>query len=198
MDKKENQKVVCKTCEIVKQKDGWYLIDHSRKDKLGKKFKLDKDPDDEQEKILDECEGKFDKNENCKNAAVLVDKVYDRLNFEFRSRVEAVFGTFFEKWTQGWLGSRMEVALQASVCNLEYYRTDDSETEVISGGSIAMPSFVLDYEGDEIRKLIGDAYILNIVGERSVGFCLKQGWISKDNIVKIKNIPHAQCLFVDD
>ncbi len=59
------------------------------------------------------------------------------------------------------------------------------------------------YKGDErteeeIIRLMKDAYILNIVGEKSVGFCLKQGWISKNKIVKIKNMPHAQCLFVDD
>ena len=59
------------------------------------------------------------------------------------------------------------------------------------------------YEGeekteDEIKKLVEGGYILNIAGEKSVGFCLKQGWISKNNIIRIKKIPHAQSLFVGD
>lgn len=51
---------------------------------------------------------------------------------------------------------------------------------------------------EEIRKIVKDAYTLNIVGEKSVGFCLKEGWISKDKIIKIRNIPYALCLFVGD
>lgn len=51
---------------------------------------------------------------------------------------------------------------------------------------------------DEVRKIVKEAYVLNIVGEKSVGFCLEEGWISKDKVNKIKNIPYAMCLFVDD
>lgn len=49
---------------------------------------------------------------------------------------------------------------------------------------------------DDARNLVRDSYILNVVGKRSVGFCLKQGWISEKNIIKVKNVPHAQCIFV--
>jgi len=59
------------------------------------------------------------------------------------------------------------------------------------------------YKGEEkteedVRELVKDAYILNIVGECSIEFCLKEGWISKNNIIRIKKIPHAQCLFIID
>ena len=51
---------------------------------------------------------------------------------------------------------------------------------------------------EETRKLVKDAYMLNIAGEKSIKFCLKEEWISKGNIIRIKKIPHAQCLFADD
>ena len=51
---------------------------------------------------------------------------------------------------------------------------------------------------DEVREMVKEAYVLNIVGEKSVGFCLKEGWISKDKVIKIKNTPYAICLFVGD
>jgi hypothetical protein len=161
IDPKTKEKKLCTQCDVKKEDDGYYLIDKSLKGKVQSKFKLDKDPDDEQEIILKQCDGKFDTPE-CKNAGVLMDKVYDSLNFEFRSRVESVFGALLDKWTVGWLGSRMEVALQASVCNLQYYRTEDTETSIISGVQTKMPNFVLDYEGSEIRKL----FVVDIGGEK--------------------------------
>ena len=51
---------------------------------------------------------------------------------------------------------------------------------------------------EEVRELVKDAYILNIVGECSIEFCLKERWISKNNIIRIKKMPHAQCLFITD
>lgn len=59
------------------------------------------------------------------------------------------------------------------------------------------------YKGEEktdgeVIGLVKGAYILNIAGKESIDFCLKQGWISEDDIVKIKKIPHTQSLFVDD
>lgn len=58
------------------------------------------------------------------------------------------------------------------------------------------------YKGEEkteseIRILARGAYILNIVGKKSVKFCMKEGWISKNNIIRIKTVPHAECLFSD-
>jgi len=55
------------------------------------------------------------------------------------------------------------------------------------------------YKGEEKNEgeligLIREAYIVNIVGGRSVGFAIKRGVINKGNIIKIKNIPHAQAI----
>ncbi len=41
----------------------------------------------------------------------------------------------------------------------------------------------------EIRK--GPCH-LNAAGEESVGFCIKKGLVDKENIIRIKDIPHAQ------
>jgi len=51
---------------------------------------------------------------------------------------------------------------------------------------------------EDVRKIVKEAYILNIAGKKSVGFCLKEGWISKNNIMRIKNIPYATCLFINN
>ena len=48
---------------------------------------------------------------------------------------------------------------------------------------------------DEIRIAVKNAYILNIAGEESVSFCFGEGRISKRSIIRVKNIPCAQCLF---
>ena len=57
------------------------------------------------------------------------------------------------------------------------------------------------YKGDKLNeketmKLIKEAYILNIIGEKSVNFILKQGLIEKKNIIYIQKIPHAQCVLI--
>jgi len=55
------------------------------------------------------------------------------------------------------------------------------------------------YKGDltseeELENQIKNAYILNIVGNESIGFCLRKKLISKENIIYIKKIPYAQCV----
>jgi uncharacterized protein len=47
---------------------------------------------------------------------------------------------------------------------------------------------------DEILNIISNAQILNIVGEKSIEFCLKNKFIVKENIIYIDNIPHAQAI----
>jgi len=44
----------------------------------------------------------------------------------------------------------------------------------------------------EIVKLFHGAYIINLVGNDSVNLGLKLGIISKNNIIYIKKVPHAQ------
>lgn len=55
------------------------------------------------------------------------------------------------------------------------------------------------YKGEKkseegVKQLIKDSYIVNIVGKKSIGFCLKLGVVNKENIIKIKKIPHAQAI----
>jgi len=55
------------------------------------------------------------------------------------------------------------------------------------------------YQGEpmfenDILNLIEDGILLNIVGEESVNFALKNKLIEKFGIIKIKNIPHALLL----
>lgn len=55
------------------------------------------------------------------------------------------------------------------------------------------------YKGEEISEegiseLIRGSCVINIVGEKSVGLMIKLGIVDKKNIIKIKNIPHAQAI----
>ena len=57
------------------------------------------------------------------------------------------------------------------------------------------------YDGEEkaeevIVELFKIAYIVNLVGEKSVGLGIKEGVIEKEHVIKIKGIPHAQCVIV--
>ena len=49
---------------------------------------------------------------------------------------------------------------------------------------------------EELEKQIKNAYVLNIVGKKSVDFCLSKKLISKENIIYIKKIPYAQCMIL--
>lgn len=47
--------------------------------------------------------------------------------------------------------------------------------------------------GDEdALKLLKNATIGNLIGKNIVGFALKHGFISKENVINIDGIPHAQ------
>lgn len=53
------------------------------------------------------------------------------------------------------------------------------------------------YKGKElpekdIIKILKEAKNVNIVGEKSVNLAIRCGIISKENVIKIKNIPHVQ------
>ena len=48
--------------------------------------------------------------------------------------------------------------------------------------------------GDIIRN----SDLVNLVGEKSVNLGLKEGVIEKQNIIKIKNILHAQAIVLHD
>jgi len=46
----------------------------------------------------------------------------------------------------------------------------------------------------EIIELIKKASIINIVGKKSIEFCIKNDVINKESVIKVENIPHAQAI----
>ncbi len=57
------------------------------------------------------------------------------------------------------------------------------------------------YKGEEkseseVHLMFQQAYILNLVGEKSVKLALKQRLIDETHILKIEGVPHAQCVIV--
>lgn len=47
---------------------------------------------------------------------------------------------------------------------------------------------------EDIRKLFDDAYIVNLVGEKSVNLGKNVGIVLEDKIVYVQKIPHAQAV----
>ena len=47
---------------------------------------------------------------------------------------------------------------------------------------------------DEIKEILKDAYIVNLVGKKSVDLGIELGIVNKDNIIYVENIPHAEVL----
>lgn len=47
---------------------------------------------------------------------------------------------------------------------------------------------------EEVLKIFERADILNLVGKKTIEIALEAKVISKDKIIKIKNIPHAQAV----
>lgn len=55
------------------------------------------------------------------------------------------------------------------------------------------------YEGsenreEEIRKIFDDAYIVNMVGEKSVSLGKEMGIVLENNVIYVQKIPHAQVI----
>jgi len=49
----------------------------------------------------------------------------------------------------------------------------------------------------EVVKILADAKSLNLVGKTVIGIALDEGYISKDDIIMIKGVPHAQIYVCD-
>jgi len=49
---------------------------------------------------------------------------------------------------------------------------------------------------EEIKKLFLVAYIINIVGKKSIELALQENIISKEDVIFIKNIPHIQAIVI--
>jgi hypothetical protein len=47
-------------------------------------------------------------------------------------------------------------------------------------------------EDDALRDLLSICSIANLVGKRTVGLAIELGFISKENIIYIEGVPHAQ------
>ncbi len=45
---------------------------------------------------------------------------------------------------------------------------------------------------EEAIKLLNEATIINIVGKKIVDLAIKIGLVDKENVIKVKDIPHAQ------
>ncbi len=59
------------------------------------------------------------------------------------------------------------------------------------------------YQGEEateqeIKELIKDVYIINLVGEQSLKLMEKLKLAEEEHVIRIQNIPHAQILLVRD
>ncbi len=59
------------------------------------------------------------------------------------------------------------------------------------------------YKGDEVSEqealdTIKLSHVINVVGEKSVDFVLKNGFIKKENVLKMNNVPYAQALVLRD
>ncbi len=48
----------------------------------------------------------------------------------------------------------------------------------------------------EILKLFSGAYVINLVGERSIALGKKAGILLEENTIKIENIPYAQVILL--
>ncbi|MFC1801666.1 DUF424 family protein [Nanoarchaeota archaeon] len=49
---------------------------------------------------------------------------------------------------------------------------------------------------EEIKELIKDAYIINLVGQESLDLIKKLNLVEEEHIIRINNIPHAQIVLV--
>lgn len=47
-----------------------------------------------------------------------------------------------------------------------------------------------------IKKLLNDATIVNAVGKDIIDLLINEGFIKKDNILKISGVPHAQIITI--
>lgn len=78
--------------------------------------------------------------------------------------------------------------------------------EELVGKRFSKGKLILDlcsdfYKGEILPKekivtLLKTAYIINAVGNESVELVLKNNYVKKDKIIKIKGIPHAQCILI--
>ena len=57
------------------------------------------------------------------------------------------------------------------------------------------------YAGEEVtpeqlRTMLGEAYIANVVGKESIAFFKAEGLIEEGHLIEINGVPHAQIILV--
>ena len=117
------------------------------------------DPGEIIENSIEGCKDKFDKPE-CTGARKKMTDLYNNLDYEFRTRVETVFGSLFDDWT-GNMFNKMELWMYSGICGMDYYDTGESEVDLILGQTITQENnyaLNLDYldEGEIIVTLAGE------------------------------------------
>lgn len=82
-----------------------------------------------------------------------------------------------------------------SVCDSELIGKKFKENKIILN---VVESF---YKGEEfdvkkVKEFMLKAINLNIVGQKSINIALELNLISKDHILIVKGVPHAQCIIL--
>ncbi len=117
------------------------------------------DPGEIIENSIEGCKDNFN-DPKCAGAKTKMTQLYNNLDFEFRSRVETVFGSLFDDWT-GNMFNKMELWMYSGICGMDYYNTGKSEVDVIAGQSVTQEdnyAFNMDYldESEVIVTLAGE------------------------------------------
>ncbi len=47
---------------------------------------------------------------------------------------------------------------------------------------------------EEVEMLLKDVYVVNAVGEKSIGLLVSKGLVEEDAVLRIAGVPHAQCV----
>ena len=51
-------------------------------------------------------------------------------------------------------------------------------------------------EEDILKNSEKCSFHINAVGEKSISFCIKQGFVDKDNVMHIAGVPYAQAVII--
>jgi hypothetical protein len=124
------------------------------------------------ENQIKECDKIAYAGPGCAGAQKRMDATYDSLNFEFRSRVESVFGTLLDHMTKNFF-SKMEYWMYDSMCQMDYYNTGSSDVDLISGVQITQENnygFDMNYldQGEVIVRLGGEKEIITETDDESI------------------------------
>ncbi len=49
---------------------------------------------------------------------------------------------------------------------------------------------------EEIKSVIKDSTVINVLGKKSVSFCLKNGYAKEEDLIYIDGVPHVQIFYL--